>query len=295
MLQHHVQQVQTTCRCSVSWNQTLCAAGSCTWTPGDWRRCPQPLNPLSSRRTESMTTPVSVCSSKLRLQVLVACIVLLLMASHDCTVQAQSVGKSLEVLEIKCLPVAMVESGAGSRVAACSPATDLRDLEWNNVQVLVENGGTLWHDRATYRGAYLVPKEDQVSTVFGGALWTGGISPDQQLKLDAVRCWRNGKFHSTASALLDCTNSWYMNMDRKMFNIVVFLDLKKAFDTVNHDILVRKLELYGITGNALSMIKSYLTDRKQKCQLGDVITSESRVTCGIPQARFLAHSCFSYI
>ena len=100
------------------------------------------------------------------------------------------------------------------------------------------------------------------------------------------------KFHSTASALLDCTNSWYMNMDRKMFNLVVFLDLKKAFDTVNHDILVRKLELYGITGNALSMIKYYLTDRKQKCQLGDVITSESRVTCGIPQGSILGPLLF---
>ena len=77
-----------------------------------------------------------------------------------------------------------------------------------------------------------------------------------------------------------------------MFNLVVFLDLKKAFDNVNHDILVRKLEIYAITGNALSMIKSYLTDRKQKCQLGDVITSESRVTCGIPQGSMLGPLLF---
>ena len=49
------------------------------------------------------------------------------------------------------------------------------------------------------------------------------------------------KSHSTASALLDCTNSWYVNMDRKMFNLFVLLDLKKAFDTVNNDILMPNL------------------------------------------------------
>ena len=98
------------------------------------------------------------------------------------------------------------------------------------------------------------------------------------------------KSYSTASALFDCTNSWYVNMDRKMFNLVVLIDLRKAFDTVNHDILAQKL--YGITGNALAMIQSYLSDGKQKCQLGDVISSERHVTCGIPQRSILGPLLF---
>ena len=44
------------------------------------------------------------------------------------------------------------------------------------------------------------------------------------------------KFHSTATVLLDFTNDWYTNLDRKMFNLVVQVDLKKAFDTVDHQI-----------------------------------------------------------
>jgi hypothetical protein len=49
-----------------------------------------------------------------------------------------------------------------------------------------------------------------------------------------------------------------MNLDRKMFNLVVLIDLKKAFDTVDHQILLTKLELYGIKGQALSFLESYL-------------------------------------
>ena len=71
------------------------------------------------------------------------------------------------------------------------------------------------------------------------------------------------KSHSTATALLDCTNEWYVNIDKKMFNLVVFIDLKKAFDTVNYDILLKKPEFYGITGQANDLLKSYLSNRRQ--------------------------------
>ena len=110
------------------------------------------------------------------------------------------------------------------------------------------------------------------------------------LSANDILCERQFGFrrlHSTSSALLDSTNSWYLNMDRKMFNLVVFLDLKKAFDTVNHEILLRKMEIYGVTGNALNLMKSYLTDHKQICQLNGVSSTENQIGCGIPQGSIL--------
>ena len=73
-----------------------------------------------------------------------------------------------------------------SRAALCAPATGLRDLAWNNVKALIETGGSMWQNRSLSRAAYEVPKGGGVSSIYAGALWMGGISPDQQLKLAAV-------------------------------------------------------------------------------------------------------------
>ena len=72
-------------------------------------------------------------------------------------------------------------------------------------------------------------------------------------------------------------------MERGDFVISIFLDFSKAFDTVNHQILLDKLSHYGIRGTALKWFTSYLSDRKQFTTFEGVKSSESSLLCGVPQ------------
>ena len=98
--------------------------------------------------------------------------------------------------------------------------------------------------------------------------------------------------HSTVTALLEATDSWAFNIDRGNVNAVVFLDLKKAFDTVDHDVLVAKLSLYGIQESAYDWFKSYLNNRTQKCVVNGSLSKVCSLGCGVPQGTNLGPLLF---
>ena len=74
--------------------------------------------------------------------------------------------------------------------------------------------------------------------------------------------------HSTEHAIVKLANQIYESFERNKYTLGVFIDLSKAFDTVSHSVLIKKLQMYGVRSVNLAWFRSYLANRKQYILLG---------------------------
>lgn len=98
--------------------------------------------------------------------------------------------------------------------------------------------------------------------------------------------------HSTSTAIIELAEEITNAMDKEHVLVSVFVDLQKAFDTLDHEILLNKLYKYGIRGVVHQWVKSYLKDRKQFVQINNTKSKYCNIACGVPQGSVLGPVLF---
>ena len=95
------------------------------------------------------------------------------------------------------------------------------------------------------------------------------------------------KGFSTQQELLSLIEKWAIVLDSKRYGGAVLIDLSKAFDAINHDLLIAKLHGYVFSKESLRLIKSYLSDRWQRTKVNLSFSSWSKLILGVPQGSAL--------
>ena len=98
--------------------------------------------------------------------------------------------------------------------------------------------------------------------------------------------------HSTETAAIELTDTLLQNLDNGDIPIAIFLDLSKAFDTLDHAILLKKLDHYGIKDTPLNWLVSYLSNNLQFVQMRDVLSDTLPISTGVPQGSILGPLLF---
>ena len=100
------------------------------------------------------------------------------------------------------------------------------------------------------------------------------------------------KNRSTIATTTDFTDDIGLGLNKNKYTLASFIDLRKAFDTVNHDILIDKLYEFGLNKNTILWIANYLENRKQFCMANNVTSNTRDMVCGVPQGSILGPMLF---
>ena len=179
---------------------------------------------------------------------------------------------------------------SSSKIFNCSLTTGVFPYDWKSAKVtpLFKQGSS--NDRNNYRPISVI---SAVAKVFERIIYDQiyAYLSEHDILSKSQSGFRS--IHSTVTALLEATDSWAFDIDHGNVNVVVFLDLKKAFDTVDHTILLSELSAYGIQENAFNWFRSYLENRTQICSVSGSLSKTCSLQCGIPQRTILGPLLFS--
>ena len=96
--------------------------------------------------------------------------------------------------------------------------------------------------------------------------------------------------HSVVTCLLKCTSDWHLDMDKGQYTAMMIVDLKKAFNTIDHEILLKKLKKYAVIGTENAWFASYLCKRMQFCRVNGVSSRLDDINCGVGSSGLLSRN-----
>ena len=124
--------------------------------------------------------------------------------------------------------------------------------------------------------------------------WAHSVVYSYLDECDLIPGYQSGfrPLHSTETTLHDLTNTCYQAMERGEMTGTVFIDLSKAFDSVNHEIILDKLEKSNMSSSVINWFKSYLYERSQSVTVGGNISKSLPLNTGVPQGSILGQLLF---
>ena len=155
---------------------------------------------------------------------------------------------------------------------------------WKTAQVTPLHKGGVRNDINNYRPISVLPIPSKILEKHVASSLSVFLR-DNNLFYELQSAFRSG--HSTETALIRLTDQILKNMDNDEVIGLVFIDFRKAFDVIDHELLLKKLSIYGATPPSVAWFKSHLSERKQFISFGKTTSNQLTVKQGVPQGSIL--------